>query len=273
MEIKSITQRLDLSAILQLQKNMAMSKNPKQLSEHPSDTFFQTNIDDYLFNKDASPKKIYGCIFSDQVTMNAALLRAGLFIHTDRGMASDEQVFDSKMMMAVMGHDFSGKDLFKYHQMTIPEQEGMLAYKSKKNIEKEFKKEILDTIIDKNKEEFIFFAVVNTQTFQENITHELLHAQYYYVSEIAPLLLEVFQKSLSSKDQKIIINAFGNAGYDMKKQELLLREFYSYFLQYNATEYLSNIKALADIAPLVNIYVPQIRKALVGHGIKILAIN
>ena len=273
MEIKSITQRLDLSTILQLQKDMVLSEDPRQLSERPTVTCFQANIDDYLLHKHTSSKKIYGCIFSDQVAMNAALLRAGLFIHTDREMASDTKVFDSKMMSAVIGHDFLGKELFKYHQMVIPEEENRSVYKNKKDIEKQFKKEILDKIIDENKEDFIFFAVVNTQKFKEKITHELLHAQYYSVPQIAPLLLEVFKKSLSSQDQKIIINALGNAGYDMQQQALLLREFYSYFLQYSATDYLRNIKALAEIAPLVDIYAPQIRKALVGRGIKILTIN
>jgi hypothetical protein len=48
----------------------------------------------------------------------------------------------------------------------------------------------------------------------------------------------------------------------MEQQELLLREFYSYFLQYNAKDYLSTTKALAPMSELADIYAPKIQAAL-----------
>jgi hypothetical protein len=56
----------------------------------------------------------------------------------------------------------------------------------------------------------------------------------------------------------------------MKQQELLLREFYSYFLQYNAMEYLKGIKVLKDMSPLANLYAPAITKALEEKNIKVI---
>lgn len=273
IEIKFVAKELSLPDILQLQKDMCLSETPKQLSEQPTATCFEANIDAYLLNKSPADKKIYGCIFSDQIAMNAALLRAGLYVHTDLGMASDAQLFNSKMMTAVGGHDFMGKELVNFHaHATIP-RESAPEHKQVKDIEQQFKKEVLYKIIHENKDNFIFFAIINTKKFKENLTHELLHAQYYNVPEIAPILLHVWQTDVTQNDQKTIINALQNGGYDMQQQELLLREFYSYFLQYNAAEYLKSIKVLACISPLVNVYAPAISNALEQQQIKIITIK
>jgi hypothetical protein len=65
--------------------------------------------------KSMTIKPIYGCVFSDQVAMNASLLRAGLYVHTKMGMASDGQRFSSHLMSAVRGHDFNGEELSNYN--------------------------------------------------------------------------------------------------------------------------------------------------------------
>ena len=273
VNMKFIQKKLNLPAILQLQREMKMSATPKQLSEQPTATCFQANIDDYLLKKSTEDKKVYGCIFSDQVAMNAALLRAGLYVHTDMGMASDAQLFNSKLMTAVGGHDFLGSELVKFHQNAVVPTESATEHKQLKDIEQQFKKEILDKIIHNHKDNFIFFAVINTKKFRANITHELIHAQYYSVPEIAGILLKVWETKVKPRDQKTIMDALQKGGYDMKQQELLLREFYSYFLQYNAVEYVKSIKVLADISPLIHIYAPEISKALKQHNIKLITIG
>lgn len=271
--MKFIDHELNLPAMLKLQSEMEMSKNPKQLSSQPTATCFQANIDEYLLNKSSADKKVYGCIFSDQVTMNAALLRAGLFVHTDIGMASDEQLFNSKLMTAVGGHDFLGKELINFHNHVEISRESAPEHQKLKDIEYQFTKQVLHKIMYANKENFILFAIINTKKFKENLTHELLHAQYYNVPEIAPTLLYVWQTAVTKQDQQTIITALKNGGYDMDQQELLLREFYSYFIQYNAEEYLESIKVLEDMAPLVKEYAPAITKALEQQDIKIVDIK
>ncbi len=273
IEVKFVAGKLNLSSILQLQKEMTLSENPKLLSEQPNVTCFEASIDEYLLEKSTSNKRIYGCIFSDQVAMNAALLRAGLFVHTDLGIMSDAQLFNSKMMTAVGGHDFLGEELLRFHEIASIPAESAQEHKKIKAIEKQFKKEILDKIIQDNNDNFILFSVINTKKFRENITHELLHAQYYNVPQIAPILLQVWQTEVTPQDQKIIMNALQNGGYDMKQQELLLREFYSYFLQYNAADYLKNIKVLEDISPLVDVYASHIKQALAKKNIKVITLQ
>lgn len=111
--------------------------------------------------------------------------------------------------------------------------------------------------------------VINTKKFKENLSHELLHAQYYNIPQIKPLLLKVWEKVLPD-DQKIIIKSLRDGGYDMDQQDLLLREFYSYFLQYNAKEYIASIKVLAPMAGLADVYAPKIQAELALANIKVL---
>jgi len=273
MDIKLIPKELTISQIMQLRDSLAMSKNPKKLSLKPAATCFEANIDAYLLQVSATNKKIYGCIFSDQVTMNSALLRAGLFVHTPLGIVTDEKLFNSKLMTSVGGHDFDGAELLKYNQTAVIPSGSAAEYKTSKAIERQFKSEILDKIIAQHNNNFILFAVINTKKFQANLSHELLHAQYYNVPEIAPILLKVWQTEVKAEDQKIIKDCLQNGGYDMQQQELQLREFYSYFLQYNATAYLKGIKVLAPMAPLAKVYAPLIIKALNRDSIQIISIK
>lgn len=261
----------DIQNILNLQQKMLMSKKPKEISKYPRATCFAANINNFLTKDLSSPKTTYGCIFSDQVTMNSALLRAGLFVHTEAGMATDAQLYNSKLMTAVGGHDFSGQQLIDYCKQAHIAANTLPEHKQLKAIEQEFYTQVLKPILDKNQSNFIFFAVVNTKKFKENLSHELLHAQYYNTPQIANILDQVWQK-VPAKDQTVIINCLREAGYDMNQHELLLREFYSYFLQYNAAKYLAGIPVLSPMAPLANTYAKKIRTALEKHQIKVLTV-
>lgn len=273
IHIELIDKQLNLPAIIQLRDQMPMSQKPKELSKQPSATCFQANIDDYLLDKSETKKKIYGCIFSDQAAMNSSLLRAGMFVHTGAGNTTDNQLFSSKLMTAVGGHDFDGTELVKYNQEVNIPTESAPEHIKFKLIERQFKQEVIDKIISENNKNFIFFSVINTKKFKANITHELLHAQYYNVPQIAPILLEVWSSKVSIEDKQIIIACLKNGGYDMEQQDLLLREFYSYFLQYDSTEYIKSIKVLANMASLSAKYAPQIAKALEQHNIKIISLD
>jgi len=272
INITFLTAEQDIPHILQVQHKITMSKKPKELSTHPRATCFQANIDHFLPAHLEQKLPVYGCIFSDQVAMNAALLRAGLYVHTEMGMATDAQLYNSKLMTTVGGHDFSGKELLDYCKQakiptgTLPEHQTF------KSIEQEFTQQVIQPILDKNKGDFIFFAVINTKKFKENLSHELLHAQYYNTPQIKPILLQVWQK-VPKADQDIIMDCLRNGGYDMSQQELLLREFYSYFMQYNATKYLAGIKVLKSMSPLAKIYAPKIRAALAKEHITVLTVT
>lgn len=272
IEIRMLKSEETIPKLVNLQKSMVMSETPKQLSNHPQAICFKTNIDEFLIDKNSNFKPIYGCIFSDQVAMNASLLRAGLYVHTEMGMANDEKLFNSNMMSTVGGHDFNGKELCNYSKHAIIPKQTLPQHKIFKEIEREFDLQVIKPIIMQNKDNFIFFAIINTKKYKENLSHELLHAQYYNLPEIKPILLQVWNK-VPPKDQTIIINALRNGGYDMNQQELLLREFYSYFLQYNAKNYLSSIKVLAPMAELAEIYAPIIQKTLARSNIKVLVLN
>lgn len=267
-----LKQEQTISKLLALQKTMPMSKTPKKLSAKPHATCFTANINDFLPANTINLKPIYGCVFSDRITMNAALLRAGLYVHTKTGIASDEQLFSSKLMNAVGGHDFNGEELFRYNNQVVVPNKILAKYKRLKNIEAEFDQKIIKPIINQNKENFIFFSIINTKKYKANLTHELLHAQYYNVPQIREVLLQVWNQ-VPPHDQQIIIKSLQDGGYDMNQQELLLREFYSYFLQYNSKNYLSSIKVLAPMAKLSKVYAPKIQSALHAANIKIVTLT
>ncbi len=272
INVTMLKQEQTISKLLTLQKTMPMSKTPKKLSAKPYASCFKVNINDFFPANTINLKPIYGCIFSDQIAMNAALLRAGLYVHTKVGIANDEQLFGSKLMNAVGGHDFNGTELFRYHNQVVISNKTLAKHKRLKNIEAKLDQKIIKPIIDQNKENFIFFSIINTKKYKANLTHELLHAQYYNVPQIREVLLQVWNQ-VPNHDQQIIIKSLQNGGYDMNQQELLLREFYSYFLQYNSKNYLSSIKVLAPMAKLSKVYAPKIRSALHTANIKIITLT
>jgi len=271
IKIELLPYEQSISQILAIKNTMPLSDKAKELSKHPETICFVANIDEYL-PAHKTLKPIYGCIFSDRIAMNAALLRAGLLIHTKMGMASDNDLFGSKLMTAVGGHDFNGEELVKYKKQAIIPNETLSSHKLLKSIESEFDQKIIAPIIEKDKDNFIFFAIINSNKFKENLNHELLHAQYYNYPEIRPILLQVWEKA-AKNDRQLIMTSLKEGGYDVDQQELLLREFYSYFLQYNAKEYLAGVKVLAPLSHLVEVYRPKIKEALTSAGIKIVSIN
>jgi len=272
IDIQMIKSEQSLTQLLALQKTLYMSEDPKQLSISPQATCFKANLNEFLPHDGIVMKPIYGCVFSDQVAMNASLLRAGLYVHTKMGMANDASLFNSNLMRAVAGHDFNGEELSNYNKQAVISNDTLPEHKRFKDIEQEFDRLVIKPIIQQNKDNFIFFAIINTKKYKENLSHELLHAQYYLVPQIKPILLQVW-KQVSPNDQQIIIKSLHDGGYDMEQQELLLREFYSYFLQYNAKNYLSSIKVLAPMSELANVYAPKIQAALALANIQVLAVN
>jgi hypothetical protein len=272
IEIQMSHPEKTINELIRLQNSMTMSADPKKLSDSPQAICFKANINEFLVSNNIISKPIYGCVFSDQVAMNASLLRAGLYVHTKMGMTNDKMLFSSNLMSAVGGHDFNGEELSNYNKQAVIAGETLPEHKRFKDIERQFDKQIIKPIIEQNKDNFIFFAIINTKKYKENLSHELLHAQYYNVPQIRPILLQVWNQ-VPSSDQQIIINALRDGGYDMDQQELLLREFYSYFLQYDAKNYLSTIKVLAPMAELADIYAPKIQEALALSDIKVLVVN
>jgi hypothetical protein len=271
ISINFLTSEQTILQILALQQKMPMEKNPKEFSPHPQAICFQANINKFLPKNADQLQPIYGCIFSDQVAMNAALLRAGLYVHTEMGIATDDQLYNSKLMTTVGGHDFAGKELVDYYlHATIP-TEAKSEHEKLKAIEQEFDHKVLKPILEKNQANFIFFSVINTKKFKENLSHELLHAQYYNYPKIAEILEQVWQE-VPKKHQQTIINCLREGGYDVAQHDLVLREFYSYFLQYNAAQYLAGITPLKPMTSLANTYATKIRAALAKNHIKVLTV-
>jgi len=144
---------------------MGISKNPKKLSKTPKVVCFTANIEEFLSHPHAS-KPIYGCIFSDQVAMNASLLKASLFVHTKTGIPTDEKLFNSNLMTAVGGHNFNGKELLDYKSQVAIPMKALAQYELLKRIENEFDSKVITPIIEKNKDNFILFSIINTRKFK-----------------------------------------------------------------------------------------------------------
>lgn len=272
IQVDFLSSTQDLSSLLALPERMPQLDDPKELPEQPACLCFHVNIANFLPEKKMK-KPVYGCVFSDQTSMNSALLRAGLYIHTSSGMPSDHDLFSSKLMSKVGGHDFDGKELLRFYQAYKPIETHLPEYQKLRLIESTFQTRIVDRIIEENHDNFIFFAIINTKTFKENLTHELLHAQYYNLPSLSTLLLTVWKEQVTKKHQKLFTETLQKAGYDMTQEELLLREFYSYLMQHNAQEYLNTVSALTPIASLAPLYTPKITSALKQEGIPLLSVD
>jgi len=272
LNIKNLSIKQNVTKLLDLPKNMLMSNNPEELSQSPQVACFNVDIDEYIPSYLTHKKQIYGCIFSDHVSMNAALLRARLYVHTKSSMTSDKELFGSKLMKVVGSHDFNGKDLVKYKNNLILPEDNDVEYKELKSIEKEFDQKVISNLINNNKDNFIFFAIANTKKYKENLSYELLHAQYYNTPKLKDIIAGIWDK-IEPEHKKIITNALKDGGYDIDQQELLRSEFYSLLMQYNAEDYLSGIEVLAPMSKLVNIYYEVIQNELDKNNIKLITLS
>ena len=90
--------------------------------------------------------------------------------------------------------------------------------------------------------------------------------------QIKPVLLDEWNK-IPKIHQKLMMDPLKNGGYEIKQQELLLRELYSYFLQYNAKNYLKTIKVLNPMSELVDLYAPKIKNSLENIKVKIITLH
>lgn len=270
IDLQILEQEQEIADLLALQQELVMSAQPKELSPVPQAICFKVDIRAYLPSH--SQKLIYGCIFSDQVAMNAALLRAGLYVHTKMGIVDDATLFQCDLMRHVAGHDFNGRELAAYSRQPAVSTPIQPEYRLLREIEQEFNQKVILPITRNHQDDFILFAIMNTPRFKGDLSHELLHAQYYNSPQLRASLAQLWQQ-VSPADQQTFVSSLRKGGYDMDQEELRLREFYSYFLQHNAEAHLANVAVLAPMVGLADRYGPKIRTALDLAGIPILEIT
>ena len=270
IDLQILDQEQEIADLLDLQQKLVMSEQPKELSRVPQAIRFKVDIRSYLPSHFHKP--IYGCIFSDEVAMNAALLRAGLYVHTKMGIVDDATVFHCDLMKHVAGHDFNGRELAAYGKQPAVSAPILPEYKQLREIEREFNQQVILPITQSHQDDFSLFAIMNTKRFKDDLSHELLHAQYYNSPQTRAILAQTWQQ-VSPADQQTIVSSLRNGGYDMDQEELLLREFYSYFLQHNAEEHLASVAVIASMAGLADRYGHKIRAALELAGIPVLKVT
>lgn len=269
IDLQILDQEQEIADLLALQQKLVMSEQPKELSQAPQALCFKVDIRSYLPSH--SQKLVYGCIFSDQVAMNAALLRAGLYVHTKMGAVDDATLFQCDLMKHVAGHDFNGRELAAYSRQPAVSAPILPEYRQLREIEREFNRQVILPITQNHQDDFILFAIVNSQRFKGDLSHELLHAQYYNSPQLRANLAQTWQE-VSPADRQTFVSSLRKGGYDMDQEELLLREFYSYFLQHDAEEHLASVEVLAPMVGLADRYGPKIRAALQRDGLTILEV-
>lgn len=270
IDLQVLDEEQEIADLLALQQTLVMSEQPKELSRLPQAICFQVDIRSYLPGQ--SQKPIYGCIFSDQVAMNAALLRAGLYVHTKMGSVDDATLYNCDLMKHVAGHDFNGRELAAYGRQPVVSAPILPEHRKLREIEREFNQQVIRRLTQNHQDDFILFAIVNTKRFKGDLSHELLHAQYYNSPQLRASLAQTWQQ-VSPADQQTFESALRSGGYDMDQEELRLREFYSYFLQHSAEEHLASVAVLAPMVGLADRYGPKIRAALELAGISVLEVT
>ena len=217
----------------------------------------------------------YGCLFSDQQSMNAALLRSGLYLYTQQGVVNDAAFLSSPYHKMVAGHDLMSNDLRRYLNARSKDKRGITLKQQSAPVlamEQQFWHTFLLPKL-KRKADFFLFAVFVRPALKENLSHELLHAQYYQLPTLRHLLRDIWQHQVSAVDRATIIQALAKGGYDTRDQELVLREFLSYCLQYRAKSYVSRVKPLATIAPLITKYARIIVQTARQKGITLISVE
>ncbi len=213
-------------------------------------------------------KSAYLCISNTQKGMNSSLGRASFFIEGLGGANSKGKVVSQdngtyqmyKNMIG--GHDLKGQDLLRFNDTVTKEcatskQDANICHNA---YEKDlFENFILPFASQDPKFVVITFASQSSMQWEDVVTHEILHAQYFNDDQFRAIADEFWEKEVSAEDKKQIISELSQH-YDPTDALLMRNEFQAYMLMAGA-EY-------SQLSMFVPKYRDALMKKLVAKGIQ-----
>ncbi|MDZ4662472.1 MAG: hypothetical protein SGJ18_12740 [Pseudomonadota bacterium] len=177
------------------------------------------------------------CQSHEQKEMNMALTRASFFVEGNNGkpgviVPTTDSTF-REFISAIGGHDLKGSDLLRYYDAAVTacdKDKTLCADPLETELFEEF-------IIPKARANpnfiVITFALVSAMRWQDVVTHEILHAQYFSDDTYRQVADSFWDNSMSTEEKEEVKRLLSNF-YDTKNDLLMKNEFQAYILMANA---------------------------------------
>ncbi len=187
-------------------------------------------------------KGAYLCVSGTQTDMNRALVRASSYIEglgSDGGKGRVLKFSDPNYsfgLRMVGGHDLRGPDLLRYYQAVVNActQSGGNNDICFDDYEKQiFEKLILPKAKAQPNFVVITYAIRSSMSYQQVVTHEILHAQYFNDSVFRQVCDTFWNDNLTDGDRSAV-KATLSAYYDQSDELLMKNEFQAYILMAGA---------------------------------------
>lgn len=184
---------------------------------------------------------VHLCLNLTQNGMNQSLARATSFIEGlagPKGVLIDHNKPElAQFLREIGGHDLRGKDLILFYKEAMQACEKSNHDKNicLSNQEQDlFESYLLPEIAKNPNFVVITFAVLSNMNYEDVVTHEIMHAQYFTDDLFRETIDNFWEKKVSSTDKEKIIHILSSAGYNMDDELLMKNEFQAYILQSNA---------------------------------------
>jgi hypothetical protein len=184
----------------------------------------------------------YLCVSDTQLEMNMALARASAFIEGLGGPGTKGKVVRlddpelQQYLRIVGGHDLRGQDLNTFLAAATKacndsKQDPNVCFNP-------YEKEIFENFISpktKINPNFVVitYAVRSSMSWQDVVTHEILHAQYFNQPEFRKICDNFWNTELTDEDRAAVKFNLGRY-YDSSDELLMMNEFQAYMLMTRA---------------------------------------
>lgn len=209
----------------------------------------------------------YLCASNTLKAMNRALVRATLFVEGTAGaprgiVVSQDHMSVFRSMRSIMGHDLRSQDLLNFWAAATKlcsdhQDEANFCPNAQ---EQDFFANFVLPLSTKSKEFVVItYALAGEATYQEVVSHEIMHAQYFLQSDFMKIVDEFWEKDVTASDKEITQSLLAPY-YDTKDSLLVRNEFQAYILMVGARQ---NI-----LSDLVGVYRNSLVEKLKAVGIE-----
>jgi hypothetical protein len=174
------------------------------------------------------------CASMKKTEMNQSLARASTYVEGLYGEKKGTVVTHGNFSFLTAlyragGHDLRSEDLKKFYQ-----EVEVLCFTDKtfclSEQEREFFKEVVSPLFRQKKDFVILaYAIQSEVTYQQVVTHEIMHAQYFLQPAYREICDKFWEESVSEED-KATIKSLLSKTYNVEDPLLLRNEFQAYLL-------------------------------------------
>jgi hypothetical protein len=208
------------------------------------------------------------CCSFYQADMNDAFTRMGLFMGAGKGIPSGTLVAQSDPTLQnykklVAGHNLPGSTILEFSKAARHGSVGQELNSS----EQAFLSAFLTSPAVKEKNDRFYvigLAIQNMKTYQNVVSHEIFHAQYFLNDQYQVTVREFWGHEVEADDKHLVVETLGKA-YNTTDENLIIDEFQAYLLQ---------AEAQGDrLRNLVDKYRAQLKDKLRSNRVSVLSLD